>query len=197
MITSPATIGVACRPILAGYRIDRLVGLLLEIDHPVRPEVRHRTARRGVERDQPVAGGDVDDPGRLAVGLPVREAAAGQLPRRGGAARPLVEAVHPEHLAGRRVERHHRLARPAGRIHHAVDHQRRRLEAVLRHGAEVVRLEPPRHFQIAEVLRGDLIERRVAGVAEIAAVGAPFAAGRAVLRRRRRHHRQTERHRTD
>ena len=89
---------------LAGYRIDELVGLLLQIDHAVHPELGDRPAGGGVEGDQPVARGDVDDPGRLAVGLPVHQPAAGQLPRRGGPARPLVEAVHPAHLAGRRVE---------------------------------------------------------------------------------------------
>ena len=39
----------------------------------------------------------------------------------------------------------------------------------------MVGLEPPRHGELAEVVGGDLIERRVARVACVAAVGRPFA----------------------
>ena len=42
---------------LARHGIDGLVGLLLQIDHAVRPELRHRPARGGVQSNQPVARG--------------------------------------------------------------------------------------------------------------------------------------------
>ena len=80
---------------------------------------------------------------------------------------------------------------PAVEYSTPLDHQRRRLEVELRPRAERVGLEPPGDFELVEVVRVDLIERRVARVAEIAAVGPPLAVRRAVLRKRSDDERRT------
>ena len=74
---------------------------LLEVDDTVGAEARHGLAGLGVERDQAVTGGDVDDAlVTLAVG-PVGEAAARQLARRPArGALAFVQAVGPLDLAG-------------------------------------------------------------------------------------------------
>ena len=145
----------------------------LQVDDAVRAEAGDRLTGSRVERDEPVPGRHVEDALLFAVG-PVRQAAAGELSRRRLTARALVLAVHPQHFAGRGVERDHRAPRAGGRKQPAVDHQRRRLELEFRPRAEAVGLESPGDFQLAEVVGGDLIERRVARVAEIAAVGGPL-----------------------
>ena len=53
---------------------------------------------------------------------------------------------------------------------------------------EAVGLEAPRDLEATEIAGVDLVERRVARVAEIAAVGGPLAAGRAALRQCERRH---------
>jgi hypothetical protein len=68
--------------------------------------------------------------------------------------------VHPALRAGGGVQRDDRSASPGGRVQHAVDHERRRLELELGRWAEVLGLEPPGNFEIVEVGRADLIERR-------------------------------------
>src|SRR5262249_45471282 len=72
-------------------------------------------------------------------------------------------------------------ARPGGRLGDAFDHQRRPLELVLGTRGEAVGLEPPRDLERVEVRGVDLIERRVAGVADVATVAAPLAVPRAGL----------------
>ena len=59
---------------------------------------------------------------------------------------------------------------------------RRALVEVLRDRPEAVRLEPPGNFQLVEVVRVDLVERRIARVTDVPAVGGPLAAFRTVLR---------------
>ncbi len=101
-----------------------------------------------------------------------------------GAAWPrcaFVEPVDPQQLAVGGIERDDRAARAGRGVDDAVDHQRRRLEIELAIGPEAIGLEAPRHFEPAEVAGVDLLERRVARVAEIAAVRPPFAAGGAAL----------------
>ena len=53
---------------VGGREVDLLVQAQLEVDDAVVAEAWHLAARRGIERDHAVAGGDVDDPLRLAVG---------------------------------------------------------------------------------------------------------------------------------
>ena len=88
--------------VLADHHAD------LHVDDAVLAEAFDRLAGLGVERDQLIAGGHIDDAiVALAVG-PVREAAAGELARSPAAgALALIQAVDPLQLAGAR-----RRARP-------------------------------------------------------------------------------------
>ena len=134
-----------------------------------------------VERDQLIARRDQEKPRvALAVG-PVGEPAILR-PRGAIAALAFVEAVHPERLAGGRVDGDDVAPRAGGEVQHAADHQRRDFPVVVGRRAEVVRLPPPDDLELLDVLRVDLVERRVLGVARIAAVVAPFALRRALLR---------------
>src|SRR5439155_207567 len=104
------------------------------------------------------------------------------LPRRDGGAISLAVAVRPDQLARFSVECNHRSTRAGRRVEHAVDGERRPFELVLGTRAEVVGLETPRHFEVLEVARVDLIERRVLRPANIRGVVRPVA----VLRARHR-----------
>ena len=137
---------------LAGDEVHDLIVVLLQIDDAVLAEARDRNAGLGIERDQPIAGRDVENPLVAAVG-PVRQAAAGELAGRRLAARAFALAVHPHLLAGCRVERDDRPPRAGGRVDDAAHHQRRRLELVLGSRAEAVGLESPGHFELAEIVR--------------------------------------------
>ena len=106
---SLTTVGVECRPISPFSRSICLslpmIDALLEVDDAVLAEARDRLAGLGVQRDQAVAGGDVDDAVvALAVG-PVGQAAARQLTRAPSAwrARPRPALYIHFMLAGRRV----------------------------------------------------------------------------------------------
>ena len=138
---------------------------------PPSPKLSIGPARRRVQGDELIARRHVDD-ALVVAALPEREAAARELARRFLAARAFVQAVDPELLAGRGVERRDGAARAARRVQHAVDDERRALETRLRRRAQVRDAEAPRDLERAEVARVDLIERRVTRVAEIAAVGA-------------------------
>ena len=61
------------------------------------------------------------------------------------------------------------------RVEHALHHERRAFELVLRERPEVVGLEPPRDLELAEVRGVDLIERRVTAPGEIRRVVRPLA----------------------
>ena len=152
---------------------------------PSLPNDGDAIAGPGVERDEAIARRHVEDAFLFAVG-PVREPAARELARRRAAARALVLTVHPLQFSGGRVERDDRTPGAAGRVQPAADHERRGLEIELEARTEVVGLEAPRHFELAEVGCGDLIERRVARVPEVAAVGPPLALRRARLTLHRR-----------
>ena len=70
---------------------------------------------------------------------------------------------------------------PGCGVHNTADHQRRRLEPVLRLRPEVVGLESPRNLEVIEVTAVDLVERRVACVGEIRSVARPLPIGRRLL----------------
>ena len=193
MMTFFATIGVACRPISSVQRIEVLIDVLLQIDDAAVAEALDAIAGARVERDHLIARRHVDDAFVVAV-LPVREPAARELPRRDLAALAFVEPMDPEQLAVAGVERDDGAARARRRVDDAVDHQRRRLKIELAIRPEAIGLEAPRDLEAIEVARVDLVERRVARVAEIAAVGRPLAARRAALRQcERRRYGQTDR----
>src|SRR5207253_9946513 len=60
----------------------------------------------------------------------------------------------------------HRAARSCRRVQNAVYHQRRSFELVLRAVAEVVRLDAPGDFEVAEIGGVDLIQRPVSSPCE-------------------------------
>ena len=174
----------------AGLEIDRLPiaedRAFLQVDDAVLAERRDRLAGLRIERDHAVAGGDEDHSiVAFAVG-PVRDAAAGELARRDRGAVAFAEAVDPHQLAGLGVERDDRSARAAGRVEHALDHQRRAFELVLGTRAEAVGLEAPGDFELVEVAGVDLIERRVLAASQIGRVHRPLAVLGARLSRRAR-----------
>src|SRR5207244_3770541 len=98
---------------------DVLIVVALEVDGAALAERGDGDARPGVEREQAVAGSDVEDP-LLGAVAPVGEAAAGELAGRVGGAGPLVLAVDPEQLTRAGVERDDRAARPRRRVEDAV-----------------------------------------------------------------------------
>ena len=160
---------------LALDRVELLVGVLLQVDDAVDAEVLERLAGFRVEADELVADGDVEDAlVALAVG-PVADAAARQSARRPLRARAFLETMHPQQLAGGGVERHRIAMLAGGGIEHAVDHQRRGLQVEVRTRAEVVGAESPGDLQRLEIRGGDLVERRVAGGAQIAGPRPPLA----------------------
>ena len=177
---------------LARDEIHLLVVVFFQIDDAALAERRDRRAGFRVQRDKAIAWRDVENAFVARVVAPVREAAPRQLPRRVRAARALVLAVHPQHLAGGRVERDHGAPRSAGRVDDALHHQRRRLELELGPRTEIVGLEPPGDLELAEVARVDLIERRVPRMRDVAAVAAPLAVLRAGLPRHRRERRHDD-----
>ena len=71
-----------------------LIDVGLEVNRAIGPERRNQIARLRVEREQPVAGRDVENPFVAAVG-PIGESAAGKLTRRCGAARAFIFLVRP------------------------------------------------------------------------------------------------------
>ena len=166
--------------------IDGLVVFVLEIHDAVLAEGGDADAGFRIQRDHLISGSDVDDAFRAAVG-PIRQAAAGKLARRNSAALALVFAMHPEKLSSGRVERHDGSPRSGGRIEHALDHQRRAFEVGFGARTEIVGLEAPGDFQFVEIPRVDLVERGVPGVAQIAAIGGPFAVFRSGLRQQGRY----------
>ena len=189
MTVSLTTVGVEWRPISP---VSRSIGLpspnttpTFRSTTPSLPKDGTGCAGLRVERDQAVARRDVEDAVVAAAVGPVGQrrgptaAAAPPAPR--GA---FGIAVHPQQLAGRGVERHHRAARAAGRVEHAADHQRRAFELVFRARAEAVGLEAPGDFELVEVARVDLIERRVPGAAQIGRVVRPLAVLRWTAARR-------------
>ena len=164
--------------------VEPVVDPVVEIDHALVAEVRDRVAGRGVERDEVVALGDVDDAVvALAVG-PVGHPAARAGPhRRDVPALALVEAVHPQRLAGGPVDRHHVTPPAGGRVEHAVHRQGGRLVVEVEALAEVVRPPAPRDLEVGDVVAVDLVERGVLRAADVAPVVAPLTVLRPLLRR--------------
>jgi hypothetical protein len=146
----------------------------LQIDDTALAERRHRLSGLRVQLDEAVANGEEEDALVAFAVRPVREAAARELARRDLGAPTLIHAVDPSLFTGARIDGHYRAAGAGSGIHHAVDHQGRSFELVLEAGAEVVGLEPPRHFQLVEVRRIDLIERHVPAARDVSVVGRPL-----------------------
>ena len=154
--------------------LDPLAVALLHVDPAVDAERLDALSGLGVERHQEVPGRDVEDPRADAVpARPVGQAAARQLTRRGHAARPFVLAVHPEQFARGGVERDHVAAVAARGVEHAVHFDRRPFQLVLGMISQIVRLETPGHFHVAEVRGVDLVQRQVPAPRQVAEIRRP------------------------
>src|SRR5207237_4644931 len=110
---------------LAGLVIDLLAlavdRAFLEIDDAALAErLDHRPVLR-VQRDQAIAGRDVQDALVVPAVGPVGDAAAGELARRDRGAIALAVAVRPDQLAGPPVDREDRSPRAGRRVQHAAD----------------------------------------------------------------------------
>ena len=167
--------------------------VLHQIDPAVVAEVADGVAGAGVDRDEVRLARAPEDAGVLVAIAPVRQTARTVGVRRVASLVGL-RIVHPERLAGAGIDRR-RLVQRGGQVEHAVDHQRRRLQAADGDGPVVLpsgqRLEvdvavdglpAPGDAQILEVARVDLIQRGVLGAAVVAGVAAPLAVDGAVLR---------------
>ena len=159
---------------LPGDRIDVLIEPLLQIDDPVGSELADRIPGLGIERHELIAGRDVEDAraGRIS---PIGQATPREPARRFLTALPFIEAIEPQLLVRRGIERDHRTAAPRRRVQHAIRHKGRALKVELRSRTQIAGLEPPGHLEFVEILPGDLVERRIAVVREVAPVGHPFA----------------------
>ena len=164
-----------------GFRVHHLIVVFFQVNYAVGAECAHRDSGFGIQRNQPVANGDVENSLVLAVG-PVRHAMAGKLPRSVFGAHAFVLAVHPDQLARRGVQADDRAARSSRDIELPFHHQRRAFILIFRPRAKDVRLDAPCNFQPVKVGSVDLIERRVSRVPEVSPVGAPLAILRAGLR---------------
>ena len=165
---------------------------LHQVDPAVVAEVADRLSGAGVDPDQVRLARPPEDPGVVAVG-PVGQTAR-PVPVRRVAPEVGLRVVHPEGLAGAGVDRR-RLIEGGREVEHAVDHQRRRLQAQDRDRPVLValaerldidplidRLPAPGDAEVFEVGGVDLVQRGVLGAAVVAGVAAPFAVDGAVLR---------------
>src|SRR5215469_7838712 len=84
---------------------------LFQIDLASRTKRADGNTRLRIEFDQTVASGHVDHAIVASSIAPVRDAAAGKLPRRVGGALPFTKTVCPDQLAGFGVECDHRAPR--------------------------------------------------------------------------------------
>ncbi len=83
--------------------------------------------------------------------------------------------MYPQQFAGGCIQRDHRTARARSGVEDAIDHQRRAFQLEFRTVAEVVGLESPGDLEFVEIGGVDLIERRVAKIAEVAGIGWPLS----------------------
>ena len=170
-------VGLHLLAILVDHHAD------FEIDDAFVAKGGSRLAGLGVERDQAIARRDVEHAiVAFAVG-PIGHATARELTRRPPCGPlTLVHAVDPLLFAGARVERDDGAARASHRVNHPLDHQRRRAKLCFGTRTEIVGLESPRDFHLAEVAGVDLIEWGILTAAKIGRVQRPLA----VLRARHR-----------
>ena len=155
--------GRRVQPDFAGFEIDHLIVIELQIDDAVLPEARNRNAGLGVERDQPIARRDVENPFVIVrstqYARPRPESCRGAFVPRAPSSSLCVHSTSPVAASRRR-----RPARSRGRVQNSLDHQRRRLQIGFRTRTEVVGLEPPGDLQLIEIAPVDLIERRIVRV---------------------------------
>ena len=127
---------------------------------PSLPNEGDAVTRPGVEGNEAIALRHVQDAFLFPVG-PVRQSPLPDSCR--GAAAPRAPSSSLWTHFNSPVAASSDDDRPTGtrsRVQSAANHERRGLEIELEARTEVIGLEPPGHFELAEVGRGDLIERR-------------------------------------
>ena len=155
-----------------------------EADRAVVAEAGRGLAGGRLQRMQLETGGEQDARLVLVIARPVGDAPAGR--------RPAGHRTAPDLLARLGTQRDHAIRRR--QVHHAVDHDRRRLR--VRSAPGGVRLGAPQvvgpgSTQAGHVVRGDGGERGVPGSCQVAAVHRPVGAAR-IRRLGRRTGRQAE-----
>ena len=83
-------------------------------------------------------------------------------------------AVAPKDLAGCSIQRNDCAARSRGCIENPACHQGCGFKSIFRRGPEVIGLESPGQLKLIKVAGIDLIEGRIAPVAQVTAVGSPL-----------------------
>ena len=132
--------------------------------------------RFGVERVQEEGGRRVvDDPSR--VDFPVCDALPVVLPHGAFPARGVGFAVGPQGLAGLGVDGRHGAPLPRHRVQDPVNVGGGRLHLLVDVGAKVVGVPHPGDLEVAEVVRVDLVDGRVAGAPCVGALEAPLTVG--------------------
>ena len=164
-------------------QINFLIVIELQIHNAGLAEAGYGDACFGIERDQPVTRRDVKDPLVFTVS-PVGNTVSGKLAGGSGTARAFVFTVHPEHLAGGRVERNHGPPRSRCSVDFPFHHQGRGFVLILGSGPQKIGLEAPGDFEIIEVTGVDTVQRSISCAPQITTVGAPLAVFRAALRAR-------------
>ncbi len=91
-------------------------------------------------------------------------------------------AVAPENLASCSVQGNDRAACSCRGVEHSTYHQGCGFEAIFRRRPEVICLESPSQLKLIEVAGIDLLEGRIACVAEVTTVGGPLGICRYRLR---------------
>ncbi len=155
MTTLRATVGVECEADFAIDQVHHLVVFEFEVDDAVLSEAGDALAGFGVERDQAVAGGYVEDAFLATVG-PIGEASTGELARGCGSAFALVFGVDPFQFAGGGVHGDYGSAGTTGGVEHASDHEGVASSWPSRLGPEVIGFETPGYLEAVEVCRVDL-----------------------------------------
>ncbi len=137
-----------------------------EIDVTVFAETRYGLARLGVEGDQLAVARRDEHPLVIAV-LPIRYAAVDEANVRRTPRLPTARVIFPNGLASSRVDGGH-LAERSARIQHAVRHEGCGFKALGPHPDAVLschirvdRIPRPCDFQLAEVIRRNLVKGSV------------------------------------
>ena len=160
-----------------GQHVDDAAGRETRQRHPRAP-VLEVLARLGVDGVQEERRRGVEDH-LAAADLGEGHALAVVVAHAAFPARGVRLAVGPDRLAGAGIDRRHRAPLPGHGVEQAVDVERRGAEQRIGRRAEVVAAPGPGHFQRLEVGGGDLVERRVARLPDVAADVVPLAHRRA------------------
>ncbi len=139
------------QPNFAGDEIHFLIVVGLQIDDAVGAEARDGRTSFGVEGDHEIARRDIDDALVGTAFSPIGEAASRQLPGSGFPPRAFVLTMNPQLLAGRRVHGDDFAIGSGGRVHDALDDQRRGFEVVFGTRAERVGMESPGDLEFIEI----------------------------------------------